>query len=161
VFSHDASTMEFFGKSIEVTPHSRLVWTNEESGDNGSVTTVTFEETDGQTLLVMRELYPSKDALDMVSSDALTRAHVGFDAPVVLDPGIARLRPVGIVDQPRAAGARCCGVISTFMYAKKSAISCLTCSIEMFSRIPARHVPDRTVPSTTYSASTSERVTTR
>jgi uncharacterized protein YndB with AHSA1/START domain len=44
VFSHDASTMEFFGKYIEVTPHSRLVWTNEESGDNGSVTTVTFEK---------------------------------------------------------------------------------------------------------------------
>ena len=55
VFSHDASTMEFFGKYIEVTPHSRLVWTNEESGDNGSVTTVTFEETDNKTLLVMRD----------------------------------------------------------------------------------------------------------
>ena len=64
VFSHDASTMEFFGKYLEVTPHSRLVWTNEESGDNGSVTTVTFEETDGKTLLVMRDLYPSKEALD-------------------------------------------------------------------------------------------------
>jgi len=52
VFRHEASTMEFFGKYIEVTPPSRIVWTNEESGDNGSVTTVTFEETDGRTLLV-------------------------------------------------------------------------------------------------------------
>jgi uncharacterized protein YndB with AHSA1/START domain len=46
-----------------VIPDSRIVWTNDES-DDGAVTTVTFEETDGQTLLVLRELYPSKDALD-------------------------------------------------------------------------------------------------
>src|SRR3954466_10034580 len=70
VFRHDASTMEFFGKYIEVTPHSRLVWTNEESGDNGCVTTVTFEETDGKTLVVMRELYPSKEALDAAGTGA-------------------------------------------------------------------------------------------
>ena len=55
--------MVFFGRYIEVTPHSRLVWTNEES-DQGSVTTVTFEEKGGKTLLVMHELYPSKEALD-------------------------------------------------------------------------------------------------
>jgi hypothetical protein len=55
--------MEFFGKYIEVRP--RLVWTNEESGDNGAVTTVTFEETAGKTLLVMRELFPSREALDV------------------------------------------------------------------------------------------------
>jgi uncharacterized protein YndB with AHSA1/START domain len=54
----------FFGKYLEVTPPSRLVWTNEESGDAGSITTVTFEEKGGKTLLVMRELYPSKEALD-------------------------------------------------------------------------------------------------
>jgi len=64
VFSHDGTTMEFYGKYIEVTPYSRLVWTNEESGDNGSVTTVTFEEIDGKTRLVLRDLYPSKEALD-------------------------------------------------------------------------------------------------
>src|SRR6476620_9631456 len=56
--------MDFFGRYIEVTPHSRIVWTNEEAGENGSVTTVTFEETAGRTLLVMSELYPSKEALD-------------------------------------------------------------------------------------------------
>src|SRR5712675_919095 len=55
--------MAFFGKYLEVTPHSRLVWTNEESAE-GAVTTVTFEEKGGKTLLVMRELYPSKEALD-------------------------------------------------------------------------------------------------
>jgi len=64
VFGHDASKpMAFFGKYIEVTPHSRLVWTNDES-DQGAVTTVTFEEKGGKTLLVMHELYPSKEALD-------------------------------------------------------------------------------------------------
>jgi uncharacterized protein YndB with AHSA1/START domain len=54
----------FFGRYLEVVPNARLVWTNEES-DDGAVTTVTFEEKDGKTLLVMRELYPSKQALDM------------------------------------------------------------------------------------------------
>jgi uncharacterized protein YndB with AHSA1/START domain len=63
-FGHDASkAMAFFGRYIEVTPHSRLVWTNDES-DDGAVTTVTFEERGGKTLLVMHELYPSKEALD-------------------------------------------------------------------------------------------------
>jgi len=65
VFSHAASEqpMAFFGKYIEVTPYTRLVWTNEES-DEGAVTTVTFEEKSGKTLIVMRDLYPSKEALD-------------------------------------------------------------------------------------------------
>ena len=66
VFSHPAAPkpMEFFGRYLEVTPHSRLVWTNEEGDDGGQVTTVTFEEKDGKTLLVMHDLYPSKEALD-------------------------------------------------------------------------------------------------
>jgi uncharacterized protein YndB with AHSA1/START domain len=55
--------MAFFGRYIEVTPHARLVWTNDES-DDGAVTTVTFEEKGGKTPLVMHELYPSKEALD-------------------------------------------------------------------------------------------------
>jgi uncharacterized protein YndB with AHSA1/START domain len=55
--------MAFFGKYLEVIPQRRLVWTNEESED-GSVTTVTFEEKAGSTLLVMHDLYPSKEALD-------------------------------------------------------------------------------------------------
>lgn len=62
--------MDFFGTYLEVTPPSRLVWTNEESGDAGPVTTVTFEETAGRTLLVFHELYPSKDALDAAGTGA-------------------------------------------------------------------------------------------
>src|SRR5262245_7370057 len=54
----------FFGRYTEVTPPSRIVWTNEEGGAAGSVTTVTLEEKGGKTLLVMHELYPSKEALD-------------------------------------------------------------------------------------------------
>jgi uncharacterized protein YndB with AHSA1/START domain len=65
VFGHAASEqpMAFFGRYIEVTPPSRLVWTNEEDED-GAVTTVTFEEKDGKTLVVVHDLYPSKEALD-------------------------------------------------------------------------------------------------
>src|SRR5215467_12740713 len=71
VFGHDPSdTGEFFGRYIEVTPYSRLVWTNDEAGDAGSVTTVTFEERDGKTLLVLHELYPSKEALDAAGTGA-------------------------------------------------------------------------------------------
>jgi uncharacterized protein YndB with AHSA1/START domain len=62
--------MDFFGKYVEVTPHSRLAWTNEEGGENGSVTTVTFEERAGKTLLVLRELYPTKEALDAAGTGA-------------------------------------------------------------------------------------------
>jgi uncharacterized protein YndB with AHSA1/START domain len=56
--------MEFFGRYLEVTPHTRLVWTNDESGEAGSVTTVTFEERGAETLVVFRDRYPSKQALD-------------------------------------------------------------------------------------------------
>jgi uncharacterized protein YndB with AHSA1/START domain len=72
-FGHKVSkTIAFFGKYIEVIPHSRLVWTNEES-DDGAVTTVTFEEKGRKTLLVLRELYPSKEALD----DAIASGSTG------------------------------------------------------------------------------------
>jgi uncharacterized protein YndB with AHSA1/START domain len=66
VFSHPAAEqpMAFFGRYIDVTPPSRLVWTNEEGGDEGQVTTVSFEESAGETRLVMHDLYPSKEALD-------------------------------------------------------------------------------------------------
>src|SRR5229473_1295048 len=65
VFGFDASkTMAFFGRYLEVTPHSRLVWTNEEGDGGEAITTVTFEEKGGKTLLVLSELHPSKEALD-------------------------------------------------------------------------------------------------
>jgi uncharacterized protein YndB with AHSA1/START domain len=56
--------MEFFGQYIEVLPHSRLVWTNDEGREGGAVTTVTFEERGAETLVVMHDLYPSKEALE-------------------------------------------------------------------------------------------------
>ena len=66
VFGHPASEqpMAFFGRYIEVTPHSRLVWTNDEGGEGGAVTTVTFEERGDETLVAMHDLHPSKEALD-------------------------------------------------------------------------------------------------
>jgi uncharacterized protein YndB with AHSA1/START domain len=62
--------MAFFGTYLEVTPPSRLVWTNEEGGEGGPVTTVTFEDTGGQTRLVMHELHSSKEALDAAGTGA-------------------------------------------------------------------------------------------
>jgi uncharacterized protein YndB with AHSA1/START domain len=65
VFGHPAfeQPMAFFGRYLDVAPNQRIVWTNEESAD-GAVTTVTFEEEGDKTLLVLHELYPSKQALD-------------------------------------------------------------------------------------------------
>jgi uncharacterized protein YndB with AHSA1/START domain len=78
VFGTDASNqMEFFGRYIEVTPNARIVWTNEEGGEGGNVTTVTFEDKGGQTLLVMHDLYPSKEALE--ASGATDAAPETFD----------------------------------------------------------------------------------
>ena len=75
VFAHPASEqpMAFFGRYLEVTPHSRLVWTNDEGGEDGAVTTVTFEERGDQTVVVMHDLYPSKEALD----DAIASGSTG------------------------------------------------------------------------------------
>jgi uncharacterized protein YndB with AHSA1/START domain len=71
VFGDDsANPMAFFGKYLDVVPNQRIVWTNEESGANGSVTTVTFEENNGKTTLVMSELYPTKEALDAAGTGA-------------------------------------------------------------------------------------------
>ncbi len=87
VFRHPASEqpMAFFGTYIEVMPHSRLVWTNEEAGEAGAVTTVTFEEKDGKTLVVVRDLYPSKEALDagIGSTDGMGETFDQLDALLV------------------------------------------------------------------------------
>jgi len=73
VFSHNGSEpMAFFGRYLEVTPHSRLVWTNDEGDDGGAVTTATFEEQGGKTLLVLHDLYPSKAALDAAIASGST-----------------------------------------------------------------------------------------
>jgi uncharacterized protein YndB with AHSA1/START domain len=71
VFRHGDSTMDFFGTYREVTPPTRLVWTNEE-GDGETVTTVTLDEKDGRTSLVVHDLYPSKDALDAAIASGAT-----------------------------------------------------------------------------------------
>ena len=85
-FAHEASPtpVAFFGKYIEVIPNSRLVWTNEES-EGGAVTTVTFEEKGGKTLLVMHELYPSKEALEANAGmeDAMPESFAQLDELLV------------------------------------------------------------------------------
>jgi len=76
VFGHPSSDrpMEFFGKYLDVTPYSRLVWTNEENGPDGSVTTVTFDERGDETLVVVHDRYPSKEALDTAIASESTGA---------------------------------------------------------------------------------------
>ncbi|HPU40689.1 MAG TPA: SRPBCC domain-containing protein [Microthrixaceae bacterium] len=71
--------MDFFGRYIDVAPPSRIVWTNEEGGEDGSVTTVTFEETDGRTLVVMSEVYPTKEALDAAGTGAADATKETFE----------------------------------------------------------------------------------
>ncbi|MCC6523686.1 MAG: SRPBCC family protein [Polyangiaceae bacterium] len=75
VFAADGSSqMAFFGRYVEVTPPSRLVWTNEEGDEGGPITTVTFEERGDRTLLVVHDLYPSKEALDAALASGATGA---------------------------------------------------------------------------------------
>ena len=74
VFSHQDATMEFFGTYLEVTPHSRLVWTNDEGDGGRTITTVTFDEIAGRTLVAVHDLYPSKEALDTGSTGAMPEA---------------------------------------------------------------------------------------
>jgi uncharacterized protein YndB with AHSA1/START domain len=92
VFEPDG--MAFFGTYREVTPHSRLVWTNEEGGEGGSVTTVTFEDQGGKTLLVLHELYPSKEALDAAgtgAADAMVETFAQLDDLLLtLDASVGR-----------------------------------------------------------------------
>ena len=82
VFSHPASEQPaaFFGRYIEVIPNARLVWTNNEGGEDGAVTTVTFEEKGGKTLVVMHDLYPSKKALDdAIASESMSEMSESFE----------------------------------------------------------------------------------
>lgn len=70
--------MDFFGRYLEVVPPSRIVWTNEEGGEGGSVTTVTFDEQGSRTLLVMSEVFPSKEALEADGGGAAEAMHETF-----------------------------------------------------------------------------------
>ncbi len=98
VFSHPVSKepMTFFGRYTEVTSPTRMVWTNEEGGEAGAVTTVTFEEHGAQTLVVLRDLYPTKEALDEAIASGSTSAFAEQFAEleallVTLDAGGGRL----------------------------------------------------------------------
>jgi uncharacterized protein YndB with AHSA1/START domain len=68
-----SDTMAFYGKYLDVVPNERIVWTNDE-GEEGAVTTVTFAEEGGKTLLTFHEIYPSKEALD----EAMTGSAAGL-----------------------------------------------------------------------------------
>lgn len=75
VFAWNPEPIAFFGKYLEVTPHSRLSWSNDESPD-GAVTTVTFEESGGKTWVVVHDLYPSKEALDAAIASESTQGFI-------------------------------------------------------------------------------------
>ena len=62
-FAAGDSTLAFHGRYLEVVPNARIVWTNEEE-QQGAVTTVTFQDEGGKTLLTFHEAYPSKEALE-------------------------------------------------------------------------------------------------
>ena len=73
--------MAFYGTYQEVTPHTRIVWTNEEGGESGSVTTVVLQEQDGVTHLVLTEVFPSREALEQGDGalDALPETFAQLD----------------------------------------------------------------------------------
>jgi uncharacterized protein YndB with AHSA1/START domain len=79
VFDHRPEPAAFFGTYVEVTPYSRLAWTNDEDGEGGAVTTVTFEEKGGKTLVVLHESYPLKEALDAAGTGAADAMGEMFD----------------------------------------------------------------------------------
>ncbi|HKV51640.1 MAG TPA: SRPBCC family protein [Gemmatimonadaceae bacterium] len=79
VFDASPEPVAFFGTYVEVKPNSRLAWSNDEGGEGGSVTTVTFEEQSGKTLVVLRETYPSKEALDAAGTGAQDAMVETFD----------------------------------------------------------------------------------
>jgi uncharacterized protein YndB with AHSA1/START domain len=79
VFDYDPEPVAFFGTYVEVKPYSRLAWTNEEGGEGGPVTTVTFEEEGGKTLVVLRESHPSKESLDAAGTGAADAMVETFD----------------------------------------------------------------------------------
>ncbi len=86
VFDHSPEPMAFFGTYVEVKPYSRLAWTNEEGGEGGPVTTVTFEEKGGKTLVVLQERYPTKEALDAAgtgSAEAMVETFAQLDELLV------------------------------------------------------------------------------
>ena len=70
-FGMGAESMAFHGKYLEVVENEKIVWTNDED-PQGAISTVTFTEQGGKTLLTFHETYPTKEALDeaMIGSAA-------------------------------------------------------------------------------------------
>jgi uncharacterized protein YndB with AHSA1/START domain len=71
----------FYGMYLEVPAHSRIVWTKDEGGEGGTITTVAFEEKAGQTLLVIRDLYPTKRGPRDWSRLGIPRRHARDHGP--------------------------------------------------------------------------------
>ena len=82
VFEHAPEPMAFFGRYLEVSPHSRLVWTNDESGDAGQLSTLTLEDHGDTTRIVLHELYPSAEAFEAAkgSYDGMPESFGQLDA---------------------------------------------------------------------------------
>jgi uncharacterized protein YndB with AHSA1/START domain len=83
VFRHEAATMAFFGTYLDVTPHTRLQWTNDEGDAGTTITTVTFEERNGETVIVVHDLYPSAAVLDSGGAGALPETFDQLEALLV------------------------------------------------------------------------------
>lgn len=79
VFPFENATMEFFGTYLEVVPHSRLVWTNEEGDAGVTITTVTFEEVDGKTLVTVHDRYPSVEVAESGAIGAMPETLAQLD----------------------------------------------------------------------------------
>jgi len=80
VFDYQGNEMPFFGRYTEVVPESRLVWTNDEAGDAGQVSTVTFEDLGGSTRVVLSERFASKEALEeAMASGSMEGARAQFE----------------------------------------------------------------------------------
>ncbi len=85
--------MDFFGRYIDVVATERIVWTNDEGGESGSVTTVTFEEHDGKTTVSVHELYPSAEALEADGAhEAAAETHAQLAELLVALSAIDQLR---------------------------------------------------------------------
>ncbi len=85
VFDFSPEPLAFFGTYVELKPYSRLAWTNEEGDEDGPVTTVTFEEVDGRTLVILKETHPSKESLDAAggATDAMNETFDQLDELLV------------------------------------------------------------------------------
>jgi uncharacterized protein YndB with AHSA1/START domain len=92
VFGHEGQTMAFFGRYLEVTPGARLAWTNDEA-DGGPVTTVTFQQIGDRTQVVVRDRYPSKEALDAAIASGTTGISSMPESLTQLDELVVTLHP--------------------------------------------------------------------